>query len=135
MGYTTSSLTETIQSNHFLKPFKEDSLIPPKHKTYTKKIIYPIDNFVPVLKPKKANKRPPPLILNQDTQKKDEFKNNSNNKNCLESDFNVSEAFENENLSLDSSDFSSNEDEKVEKDFFMNEKSESPIFKYREEKA
>ena len=126
MEYPTSSLIKISKTNNFLKSFKEDSLIQSKPKAYNKKSIYPIENFVPVLRPKKAHKRPPPFNLEDDTPK------SSKNKNCLEPDYDIFDKFENEDLSSDSSNFSSKEKEKIHKDFSPSEKSESPIFKYKE---
>ena len=133
MEYSTSPLLKLRYPNNFLKPFKEDNLIQMKPKTYTKKNIYPIENFVPVIKPKKAFRRPPPLVLNEDNQKQDKFPNDLIKKNCLESDYNALEAFEKDDLASDTSDFSSDENEKIKNDFSASEKSESPIFKYRED--
>ena len=125
MEYSTSPSLKLRYPNNLLKPFKEDNLIQLKPKAFTKKKIYPIENFVPVIKPKKAFRRPPPFTLNEGNQKEDKFPNYSPKKGI--------EAFENYDLSSETSGFSSDEKEKIKKEFSTSEKSESPIFKYRED--
>ena len=59
-----------IKNNHFIyfmKPYKEDQFIQPQSKKPKKDSLYPIKNFVPVIRPKKAFRRPSPLQLNPDS--------------------------------------------------------------------
>ncbi len=108
MEYVFTSLINIYVKN-CKKPFKEDKLIEPKNKNSQKTSIYPIKNFIPVIKPKKANRKPSPLKLNQDSfdeninDKIDLLNNNINDSNNVLSE-------KDDLTSSDSSDFSSSEE-------------------------
>lgn len=104
---------EKFSSRNAKKFFKEDDLFPLKEEKIRKISSNPIKNFVPVLKPKKAFIRPPPLQLNP---KNEESKNISFDKDILSSS-----STEEENNIENINNFSTNE--------------ESPIFKFKEEKS
>ena len=134
MEYVCTSLINTYVKN-FKKPFKEDKFIEPENKNSQKTNIYPIKNFIPVIKPKKANRKPSPLKLNQDSfdeninDKIDLLNNNINNPNKVLSE-------KDDLTSSDNSDFSSSqkyniETENSKKDFSKDDK--SSVNKYKNE--
>ena len=77
-----------IKNNHFIyfmKPYKEDQFIQPQSKKPKKDSLYPIKNFVPVIRPKKAFRRPSPLQLNPDSfEESESHKKNLTKKKYIE---------------------------------------------------
>ena len=108
MEDTFSSLIKNNHFNHFMKPYKEDQLIQSQSRKPKKVSLYPIKNFVPVIRPKKAFRKPSPFQLNPDSFDQNEsHKKNSPKKNIIELNHIL---FEKNDLTLfDNSDPSSSE--------------------------
>ena len=130
----SSSLIKNIHLQHFKKPFKEDILFQFKSQKSANYNIYPMKNFVPIIKPMKAQRRPSPLQLNpESSDEKKNFKANSYKKNDIES--NCFDPEKRDLTSSESSEFSSTEKDKraeienLKKDFSLNDK--SPIIKFK----
>ena len=103
-----SSLIKNNNFTHFMKPYKEDQLIQAQSRKPKKSSSYPIKNFVPVIRPKKAYRKPSPFQLNPDSfDQKESNKKNSPKKNNIELNHILFE--KNDLTPLDNSDSSSSE--------------------------
>ena len=79
-----SSLIKNNQFTNFIRPYKEDQLIQSQSRKPKKVTLYPIKNFVPVIRPKKAFRKPSPFQLNPDSfDQSESLKKNSPKKNNI----------------------------------------------------